>query len=70
MLKEPAPTIAVAELGESSVDFVMRPWVNAADYWPTRFGLTEQMKLELDRNDISIPYPQRDVHVKNGQLTT
>lgn len=70
VLKDPAPTIAVMELGESSVDFVVRPWVNAADYWPTRFALTERIKLELDRNDITIPYPQRDVHIKNGQPTT
>jgi len=66
ILKEPAYTIAVSELGESSVNFVVRPWVNAADYWAVRFDITEKIKLALDKNDITIPYPQRDVHMKSG----
>lgn len=63
ILQEPAYTVAVSELGDSSVNFVVRPWVNAADYWSVRFDLIEGIKLALDKNGISIPYPQRDVHM-------
>jgi len=66
ILKEPAYTIAVSELGESSVNFVVRPWVNATDYWSVRFDITEKIKLALDKNGITIPYPQRDIHMKSG----
>jgi small conductance mechanosensitive channel len=62
LLKEPKPVVAVAELGASSVDFVVRPWVAACDYWPTRFDLIENIKLAFDRNGITIPFPQQDVH--------
>ena len=65
ILKEPATTVAVSELGDSSVNFVVRPWVQAADYWGVYFDLTANVKLALDKNGISIPYPQRDIHVKN-----
>ena len=65
VLKEPEPTIAVSELGDSSVDVVVRPWVKREDYWPTRFELIEQIKLRFDKEGISIPYPQRDVHLQN-----
>ena len=67
VLKEPEPVIAVSELGDSSVNFVVRPWVNAADYRSVNCDLIERFKLELEQNGFSIPYPQRDVHVKNGQ---
>lgn len=63
ILKEPACTIAVNNLGASSVDFVLRPWVAAEDYWNTRFDLLEKIKNELDANDIGIPFPQMDVHL-------
>ena len=63
ILKDPAPTIAVSELGDSSVNFVVRPWVNSADYWGVYFDLTEQIKKRFDQEGIAIPYPQRDVHV-------
>jgi len=66
VLKEPNPTIAVSELGDSSVNFVVRPWVKAADYWDAYFDITAKVKLALDANGISIPYPQRDVHIKEG----
>ena len=66
ILKEPAYTIAVSELADSSVNFVVRPWVNTADYWDVRFKITEEIKLALDKNGISIPYPQHDVHMKSG----
>lgn len=65
ILTDPAPLIAVSNLGESSVDFVVRPWVKSSDYWPVKFALTERIKLSLDEKGISIPYPQRDVHVHN-----
>ena len=55
ILKEPVYTIAVSELGDSSVNFVVRPWVNVADYWAVRFDITEKIKLALDKNGISIP---------------
>jgi small conductance mechanosensitive channel len=63
ILTEPAPLVAVANLGESSVDFVLRPWVKAGDYWPVTFDLNERIKLRLDEESISIPFPQHDVHV-------
>ena len=63
VLTEPAPLVAVSNLGESSVDFVVRPWVKAADYWPVTFDLNERIKLRLDDEGISIPFPQHDVHV-------
>ena len=63
VLKDPAPTVAVAELADSSVNFVVRPWVNTSDYWAVRFDLTEQIKLTFDEKGISIPYPQMDVHL-------
>ena len=63
ILKDPEPQIAVAELGESSVDFVVRPWVERSDYWPVRFDLTEKAKLAFDAAGITIPFPQRDLHL-------
>lgn len=61
---DPAPLVAVAELGDSSVNFNVRPWVNSGDYWPVRFDLTEKIKLAFDDNGISIPFPQMDLHLK------
>jgi small conductance mechanosensitive channel len=63
ILKDPAHTVAVFELGDSSVNFVVRPWVNADDYWPVYFDLTEKVKRTFDDEGISIPFPQRDVHL-------
>ncbi len=63
VLKDPAPQVAVAELGESSVDFVVRPWVKTGDYWAVRFELIQRIKMAFDENGISIPFPQRDVHI-------
>lgn len=63
ILDDPAPKIAVAELADSSVNFVVRPWVKTADYWAVRFDLTENIKLTFDEKGISIPYPQQDVHM-------
>ncbi|MCU7890105.1 MAG: mechanosensitive ion channel [Candidatus Thiodiazotropha sp. (ex Ustalcina ferruginea)] len=63
VLKDPAPTIMLLELGESSVDFAVRPWVKSGDYWTTRAALLEAIKVTFDKQGISIPYPQRDIHM-------
>ncbi len=63
ILPEPAPTIGVLELGDSSVNFAVRPWVKSGDYWPVLFSLQENIKLRFDAEGISIPFPQRDVHI-------
>jgi small conductance mechanosensitive channel len=63
ILKEPAPVILVSELGESSVDLAVRPWVNSADFLNVRSDLLESIKREFDAKGISIPYPQRDLHM-------
>lgn len=63
ILKDPAPQIAMLELADSSVNFVVRPWVKASDYWGVYMEVTEKIKKAFDANGISIPYPQRDVHV-------
>lgn len=63
VLKDPAPVIAVSELADSSVNFIVRPWVNATDYWPVYWDMHEKLKLAFDENGISIPYPQMDVHL-------
>ena len=63
VLKDPAPQIVVSELADSSVNFNVRPWVNTADYWDVYFETTEQIKKKFDEQNISIPFPQRDVHM-------
>ena len=63
VLKDPASEIYVKELGDSSVNFVVRAWVNASDYWPFFFAMQERVKLRFDQDGISIPFPQRDVHL-------
>jgi small conductance mechanosensitive channel len=63
ILKDPTVTIAVSELADSSVNFVLRPWVKTADYWGVYFDLTEAIKKRFDEVGISIPFPQRDVHI-------
>lgn len=67
ILAEPACQIVVAELGESSVDINVRPWVNTDDYWPVKFDLTERIKTRFDEVGISIPFPQRDIHIVSGE---
>ncbi|MCP4996821.1 MAG: mechanosensitive ion channel [Gammaproteobacteria bacterium] len=64
VLKDPASTIAVSELADCSVNFVVRPWVKSADYWNLKFDLTERIKLAFDENGISIPFPQMDIHLE------
>jgi len=63
VLKSPEPVVAVLELADSSVNLVVRPWVNGSDYWPTRFELMESIKNSLDEAGIEIPFPQMDVHM-------
>jgi len=62
-LKDPEPQIVVSNLGESSVDITVRVWVNAEDYWGLKFDLTEAVKAAFDAEGVSIPFPQRDLHV-------
>ncbi len=63
IMKDPACRIAVSELADSSVNFVVRPWVKTADYSAVNFGLTEAIKKRFDKEGISFPYPQQDVHI-------
>lgn len=63
ILKDPAPTIAVNELADSSVNLVVWPWVNSADWGPTRWDLIEKIKLGFDERGFNIPFPQTDVHL-------
>jgi len=63
ILPDPAPTVAVLELADSSVNFAVRPYVTVDDYWPVRFDTTEKVKLRFDAEGISIPFPQQDVHL-------
>jgi len=63
ILKDPAPAIALNSLGDSSVNFNVRPWCKKEDYWDVYNGVTEQVKRKFDTAGISIPFPQRDVHV-------
>ncbi len=66
ILKEPEALVAVGELGDSSVNFNVRPWVASGDYWAVRFDLNEKIKLAFDEAGISIPFPQMDVHVQGN----
>jgi len=70
ILPEPVPVIALSELGASSVDFIVRPWVNSADYWKVKWDMNEKVKLAFDAEGISIPYPQMDVHVHQEETAT
>ncbi|KHT58044.1 mechanosensitive ion channel protein [Photobacterium gaetbulicola] len=63
VLKDPEPTIGVVALADSSVNFVVRPWVNTSEYWAVYFDLLQAIKEELDKEGIEIPFPQMDVHL-------
>jgi len=63
ILKDPAPAVALSDLGDSCVNFKVRPWVKSADYWDVLSDITEKVKLTFDEEGISIPYPQTDVHL-------
>jgi small conductance mechanosensitive channel len=63
VLEDPEPMIKLHTLGDSSVDFIVRPWAKTEDYWDVYWDVTREVKMRFDREGISIPYPQRDVHV-------
>ncbi|MCY7295518.1 mechanosensitive ion channel family protein [Alteromonas sp. a30] len=63
VLPEPSSLVAVCELADSSVNFTVRMWLNSSDYWSVKFAMLEKIKLKLDEEDITIPFPQRDVHL-------
>ena len=63
VLKDPEPIVRLHELGDSSVNFVVRPWVNMDDYWDVYWSVTRAVKIRFDEEGISIPFPQRDVHL-------
>ncbi|MGL4474111.1 MAG: mechanosensitive ion channel family protein [Shewanella sp.] len=64
VLADPGYTVGLTALANSSVNFVVRPWVKTSDYWPAHFAIMETIKLKLDEAGIGIPFPQMDVHVK------
>lgn len=68
VLEDKDVVIAVSELGDSSVNLVVRPWVKSENYWPVKFDLTEKIKVTFDKEGISIPYPQRDLHIIDGKI--
>ncbi len=63
ILNDPAPTIGLVEMADSSINFVVRPWVKPADYWGVYFDTNETIKKRFDAEGVSIPFPQRDVHI-------
>ena len=67
VLKDPAPVVRLHTLNESSVDFVVRPWVNRDDYWDVYWDITRAVKIRFDEDGISIPFPQRDIHLYRGE---
>jgi len=70
ILTDPAPIIKVHTLGVSSVDFIVRPWVNSKDYWDVYWDITRQVKEEFDLAGISIPYPQQDIHLYSASVNS
>ena len=68
VLKEPEPVIAVSELAESKVNFIVRPWVKTEDYWEVYWAVTETVKLKFDEAGITIPLPQREMHVYQSKV--
>lgn len=65
VLKDPAPFVGVLAMNDSSIDLAVRPWVKSADYWPVFFALNEAIKKRLEAEGLTIPFPQRDVHIYN-----
>jgi len=68
VLDDPAPMVRLHNLGESSVDFAVRPWVETDDYWDVYWDVTREVKMRFDREGVSIPFPQRDVHLYNQEI--
>jgi len=67
ILKEPEPVVLVMTLGDSSVNFAVRSWAATSDYWPVYTSLTESIKKRFDKDGISIPFPQTDVHIHQAK---
>jgi small conductance mechanosensitive channel len=67
VLADPAPIAEVISMGDSSVNLVLRPWAKPSDYWPAFFALNQAVKEAFDKHGVEIPFPQMDVHVKNGE---
>ncbi len=65
VLKDPAPSVRLASHDANALTYTVKAWCNNADYWDVKFDVTEMVKAEFDKNQIEIPYPQLDVHVKN-----
>jgi len=70
ILKDPSADIFIAAHADSSINIAVRPWAKSENYWPVYFGMMEEVKLAFDRENITIPYPQRDVHVISQDSTT
>ena len=68
VLEDPAPSVAVSELADSSVNFAVRPFVKTADYWGVYFDTTERVKIRFDEEGISIPFPQQDLHLVEANI--
>jgi len=68
VLKEPQAIVAVGALERDGVQLIVRPWVCVEDYWDVMFEITESVKLEFDKHQITVPFPQMDLHVKKGEL--
>jgi len=66
ILEDPEPIVRVHELGDSSINFVVRPWVPSSEYWEVKWSLTEKIKLGFDERGFTFPFPSRDVHVHNA----
>jgi small conductance mechanosensitive channel len=69
VLDDPESIVKLHNLGESSVDFVVRPWAKTDDYWDVYWDITREVKIRFDAEGISIPFPQRDVHVIDEKAT-
>jgi len=67
-VSDPAPSVTVAELGDSSVNLVVRPWVDSMKYAPASHDLNERVKKALYSTGIGIPFPQRDIHIISGNV--
>ena len=65
ILVDPEPVVGIIELGDDGVEFTVRPYVEITDYMPVKLAVTEQVKLRFDEAGITIPFPQRDVHINN-----
>ncbi|EDY83000.1 transporter, MscS family [Verrucomicrobiia bacterium DG1235] len=70
ILKDPAPQVVVAELADSSVNFKVRPWTATSDYWGVFFDFQKTIKQRLDKEGVSIPFPQQDVHMHNADKSS